>query len=339
MYRIAAMLLIFIFSVSAWALEFPSCETSYIANWKKYSEDLVAVNQKTLINTNPRLRKLEEDVVRNAFITAAYARLYREEREKFGEHKSSQYLWLPAAAFASFEVGQNIRHGYLTLKRKLNVSNTFEPAVYIKNPLREVFIIGRLSLTGEQIASYLALGNKGVYDDLYWQHLSTAHCGIATTLRMLVDYQQRYLSPEERTKTVLQEKAWRGISTGMATQNIASYVTANLDLTMIEQKYILQPLIYDSTLGQLGGILFGKLAVSPIRSESLESRTFIEYCIDNLFVPNFSNFKVRWGWMTEQLEGMYVFFNGPLQGEVREKHLFFLKDSRKFRASAAATDG
>lgn len=308
---------------------YPNCAVSDVAAWKSYSMEQIKVEPREFTATSPRLRKLEEGVLINAKITKAYAALYREEKDKQGEDELSPYLWLPAAAFASFEVGQIMRHGFLAIKKKQDAFGTRTPPVYWENPLKEIFIVGRLSLTNEQVSLYLAMGNQGVYKDLFWQHLSTAKCGVDTTIRLLEKQLSRETTSKERERYSVLAEGWRELKQGMVNMDFDAFEKANQKLTMVEQKMVLQPLIYDGPLGQLGGSLFGKLAMNPVHDEHIQSRSFTNWCLWNLKLPNFSHFETRWGWMMEQLHEMYVFFNGPHAHRARLHHLFMIEDSRK----------
>ncbi len=251
-------------------------------------------------STHPRLIALEQAIATNALITEAYAGLYQDEFIN-APYRAQFYLWLPGAAFASFEVGQVMRHAYKRLAISLKERNLFFPKVYSSNHLNNVFL-GDLNFTSEKIAQVLIKGNVAVYKDLFWQHLAFSKCGMSTTIRVLKQGFDSATSFADMLHWSYLKNGWQKLNNGRIEEG-------NLALTRVEQEIVLQPLIYSGPLAYLGGTLFAKLGKTPIHDANFNFPTFTTYCQSHDLSLNFSNFESRWAWIVDQMKEMGVFFD------------------------------
>ncbi|HXH75008.1 MAG TPA: hypothetical protein VNJ08_08585 [Bacteriovoracaceae bacterium] len=302
-------------SVSAKAVECSDTDGKY---WIDEAEALIQPKGYRFINVKPSLFTLELAVVQNSFITAAYSRLYQEEK-KYAPERAKGYLWLPGAAFASFEVGQVIRHAYYAVAESRGVKNSFQPKTYGTNPLHDV-ILGHQTITSEQVAINLIEGNKAVYRDLYWQHMAASECGVGTIIRVLADMKKSSSTALDRSHYGQLENGWKLIREG-------KFEEGNFALTRVEQRIVLQPLIYTGPLAKIFGRLFAKIAVTPIKDPNFSFPSFSEFCRSNGLTVNFSNFDSRWMWIVEQMKEMGRFFAAHSR-TLNAKHNSFMADSR-----------
>lgn len=121
-------------------------------------------------------------------------------------------------------------------------------------------------------------GNRTVFDDLYWQHLAFLDGGIEEIEKI---YKEGGLCEDTW-------KAWKIIVDGNSWQG-------NLDLLHHEQKYVLQPIMYDGPAQRvkwwladtkLAEYVNGRILVSPIPGR------------DTSFPGNnIANFEERWNWI------------------------------------------
>lgn len=305
-----------LFSSGAFALD---CAKTTVAYWKAEAEKKISLNGYVPKADGKNLEALERAVQINARITQAYAGLYQSEKALAPE-RAKLYLWLPGAAFASFEVGQVIRHAYYQRAFTNHDMDLIRAEVYNENVLHEVFL-GDLNYTARKTAMTLIKGNMAVYRDLYWQHMSTSQCGIDNTIRVLTletysSFTTRAMNHYARLKW-----GWEQIKEGNVEEG-------NIALTRVEQEIVLQPEIYDGPLAYLGGTVFAKLAKTPVHDESFFFPSFIDYCKSRKLSPNFSKFRSRWGWIVDQMVSMGKFFNTFPQ-KLRKHHGLMLADSQQ----------
>jgi len=313
-------IIVLMFFISAALVLWPSpssakvnCETVDAQYWMDEAQKIVNLDQYRPLSTRPRLQALEKGIIINGKITSAYASLFQAS-------KSPMYLWLSAAAFASFQVGQTMRHGYLEMAKASKVPRVFAPKVYEKNPLDDV-ILGNEPHTAENMGLILSAGNKAVFNDLYWQHLSTHECGTLHTINALGQLQDEAIDPKNKIHYGLLKQGWELIDQGLIREG-------NLLLLKVEQELILQPLIYSGVLAQVFGRVFAVLAVDPVKDSPYFSfPKFVDYCSQNHITPNFSKFTSRWKWIVSLMNDFENYNNGLYQERVSLKHLFFVSDN------------
>lgn len=171
--------------------------------------------------------------------------------------------------------------------------------MYLKNPNRykwaglATIVSGKIGMEEKEkrwkpnitdLMESLMAGNKAVFDDLYWQHLAFENKGIGELKKL---YCEQSISHEEYS-------AWKKISMGKVWEG-------NRDLLLHEQRYILQPLLYNShpltwyLSDSWGGILvnWGNVLESPVPND------------DSVFPSgldrNIANFNQRWTWIENHI--------------------------------------
>jgi hypothetical protein len=174
--------------------------------------------------------RLSLGIARNKKITAAYAKLFADNHERFP--------WLGLAAFASREVGSTIS--------------------FIRNEMIQARKDGnrKLAKTLEEAGKSLDDGNGAVFDDIYWQFLAYVDGGI-DQMRKLND------TKDGKGKPMLSDddlKAWELIAEGEKKKDPNKIWDGNLKLFFKEQHDILQPLVFDKVSAQFAGKFFKNLA-------------------------------------------------------------------------------
>jgi RHS repeat-associated protein len=124
------------------------------AYWKALAAQRVDISAS--IPKQLKDESMTQGILRNYRITAAYAELASKDIDS-----AVIYIWMGAAAFASSDVGKAMREARDSYKDADKAGNNLLKAFY------------------NQQFEYLSIGNKAVYEDLYWQHLAFASGGIA----------------------------------------------------------------------------------------------------------------------------------------------------------------
>jgi hypothetical protein len=294
------------------------CAETDVRYWQNQAEELISTRHYRIRSTSPQLAVLELAVVQNAFVTGAYARLYQNQKVNAPDTLAN-FMWLGGAAFASFEVGQVIRHSYYAVAAYRGINNNFRPTVYGKNSLSEV-VLGDHVITEEQIALKLIQGNLAIYRDIYWQQLAATECGLDTIIRVVADKKRASTNPTVLDQYGLLESSWQKIKNGQIMQG-------TFDLTNVEQRIVLQPRIYEGVLARVFGRLFAKIAVTPLKDPNFSFPTFVDYCREHRLTPNFSNFQSRWPWIVDQMREMERFFTYH-QDRLTDHHNRLIHDGR-----------
>ncbi len=295
------------------------CAETDARHWQNQAEELISTRHYRIRSNSPQLAAQELAVVQNAFISAAYARLFQNERMNTSD-SSPNYTWLAAAAFASFKVGQMIRHGYYAVAEDRGVDYGFRPPVYSANPVNAM-ILGDQTITEEQVADRLITGNRAIYRDMYWQHLAAIECGIDTVIRIVSNKKRTSTNSSEISHYDQLENGWRLIKTGRVDQG-------NTALLGVEQNIVLQPLIYDGVLSRIFGRVFARLATIPIQDPNYSFPSFVDFCRQHRLTPNISNPDSRWRWISEQM-GVIGQFVRNHQDSLSDHHNQIINDSHR----------
>ena len=139
------------------------------------------------------------------------------------------------------------------------------------------------------IGVVLGIGNKAVYDDMYWQHDAFAYAQ-----RNKPDGMNGAAFLKRLGVGGMQLAAWNKIQQGIDNNMNAQMIyDGNIMLLKYEQQQILQPKVFDPLNGTPGlGILLGAVAGSPWGGKSAEQ---FQRGI------NIANFDQRWNWMVNSL--------------------------------------
>jgi hypothetical protein len=306
-----------VLAVLSTSIRAQSCSRDEVGDWQNESEKIINISGYRPLNTDSTLKTMELSIVQNAKVTSAYAGLFQQHLQSHPQD-ASKFIWLSAAAFASFQVGQFMRHAYFSALKSKGLQSSFRPKVYEENPFRQI-PLGETTLSAAQTINALIKGNLAVYRDLYWQHLSSMRCGMNKTVKILNRMFSNTKDLEEMIRVSHLKNGWRLISEGKGEEG-------NLVLLKVEQEKVLQRVVYDGALGAVGGRVFAKLAKSPIQDYRFHFPSFNDYCDLHDLTKNFSNFSSRWPWISESVKEMAFFFE--LQPEVvKTKHEFMIAES------------
>ncbi len=211
---------------------------------------------------------------RNKLINKAYAEMYLSNPAIF--------KWAGMAAFASQSAGKKMAQIQLGYFAELT-AQIVRPVLGLPLTLA--------AKNCEYLFGMVALGNKAIYEDLYWQHLAYREGGIE---ELEAIYREGDLPVGILT-------AWQQIDTGAKTDNQELIWAGNTSLLMHEQKYIIQPVLYAGKLNlalwkliSLVHSLSGLLLTSPVPGGALDFR-------DAVPGGNLANFADRWQWCIETI--------------------------------------
>ncbi|PKR76630.1 hypothetical protein CEY16_12445, partial [Halalkalibacillus sediminis] len=153
-----------------------------------------------------------EPIKRNKQINAAYAEMYLSDPDV--------YMWAGLATFASKDVGKGMSD--------VNDLNSLEKLAALQLGLKEEEL--------NRLFELLAAGNRGVYEDIYWQHLAYDELG----LREIKDI---YIKGEINSQIY---DAWKLIDTGKQTNNQDLIWKGTMKLAEYEQTFTLQEPVFSA---------------------------------------------------------------------------------------------
>ncbi|MDD0852752.1 hypothetical protein HBN50_06575 [Halobacteriovorax sp. GB3] len=316
---------------SNWSIQIKnySCLEDRALDWKKKANQIVETDSLDKFQTSPRLRILEEGILKNALINYAYSRLFIEH---MSENETPYAFWLGSATYGSRQVGHELRDAYYKLA-KLSKHDGFP---YLKELLKsEKHIKGIKAFVFyfKEFSYYMATSNQAIYQDIFWQFLAAKYCGPQFVSRMLLnealkmrkrsDYKDHY----ERMAL-----AWKR----MSSKNADTILRGNLDLLWDEQNFVLQPLLYNPWHAKIvsASKFFNSFAVPGIPGVHGELLDFNDYSKLHDQKNNLSNFESRMKWVSYLVKNHKDYFvdqhnKGLLEKlfyDVQEESLLVLGD-------------
>ena len=155
------------------------------------------------------------------------------------------------------------------------------------------------SIADHRLAERLAAGNLAVFKDIFWQYNTIQECGIEALMAMQRYDLSRNIPGEKQYRDLIPQylEAWTLQKNGERLESL-------LKIAFIEQKYILQPILYDDLLPQTMGFFAAPLAMPPIRENGAGLASFMDHVQKENLTASISNFESRWSWMRELLIGM-----------------------------------
>lgn len=289
------------------------CEENNMEYWTELAQKQIEFSHLKLktepINSDETLLALEKAVIENALINQAYNRLYLKNRK---DDSSPNYLkWLSVASHSSPTVGKVLRYSYADKLPQKYVEGNVGLNEIISNDREHIkqldSTLARTFASRSDVALMSAKGNKKVFLDMYWQNLAASYCGPQKARSLNYELWKKYRNGPDKDEAKANHHkelmdAWSLIETGVDSNPAGQeFIDAgNLALLNIEQKNILQPLMYETTEARIVGSLgiFNSLAKSEIPLASGEPiLNFEEYTDSKGLSSDLSNLKTRLNWM------------------------------------------
>lgn len=212
----------------------------------------------------PGGRLIDDPILRNRRVSAAYASLWLHDR---------RFQWAGLAAFASRQVGCGLLHTAQTMRRLGDEIRASKPADNFEW-LFKVMIPALVGTGAGYLRGQLSLGNLSVFLDVYPLHLFYARHGLACLREALAARQgiaDRVHWPAP-VQVLAFGKPFREIVEAFALIENGRVDASVLKLAWHEQVNVLQPILYDDPktrlaldANQLGAATGGGAGFEPIQ--------------------------------------------------------------------------
>ncbi len=234
---------------------------------------------------------LESALLRNAKINQAYISLFTVNTQRQAKYEMAiPFTWLASAGIGSFSVGKQLTYIYSSKIKenkpqfpginrrfeKLNHKYSDEDIRSFMNPMHDIFTKKFAYI------STLSVGNRDVFDSIFWQYLTVNYCGVDKLISYLKAKNYPYIL----------RKAWD-------TYRRKEYLKASLMLLRYEQEKVLHPVLYESLAAQAVGKLelINEYAVAGINKKFGHITTFDEFAKSHHISPNIANLESRMAWL------------------------------------------
>jgi len=185
---------------------------------------------------------------------------------------------------------------------------------------------------GSQFIDNLGRGNKAIFEDLFWQHLAASYCGTGQVIGLQTERLKHTTDSHHREQIQSAIRAWKLVHDGAAGKppNHKAVAAGNLLLLQIEQRDVLQPLLYDGTLAGVAGRLFNDLPHMPVANEDFHFPTFAAYADAHDLPANFSSYDSRWPYVRDGITAFIGFADAHPRDLLESDMVSIIYDSKKF---------